>query len=90
MHNNTTCIETQTSTLSAFNDFTQVVAMYAWETALREHIVASLMKEDVSSLDRRVAMLALTAWLQQPYMEVERLAEVDELWAGEMGVVGAG
>ncbi|KAJ3158063.1 hypothetical protein HDU89_000446 [Geranomyces variabilis] len=86
--NNTTCAETHAMTLHALRDFTQVVAMYAWETALRQRIAADLLKEDAAEgssmdkkLERRAAMLALSAWLQQPYMDVERLAEVDELWS---------
>ncbi|KAJ3176206.1 hypothetical protein HDU87_005421 [Geranomyces variabilis] len=91
--NNTTCAETHTTTLHALRDFTQVVAMYAWEMALRQHIAADLMKDEAGEegkgkkiMDRRAAMLALSAWLQQPYMDVERLAEVDELWGSDQRV----
>ncbi|KAJ3142833.1 hypothetical protein HDU90_002704 [Geranomyces variabilis] len=86
--NNTTCGETHAMTLNALRDFTQVVVMYAWETALRQHIAADLLKEDAAEgsrmdkkLERPAALLALSAWLQRPYMDVERLAEIDELWS---------
>ncbi|KAJ3157826.1 hypothetical protein HDU89_000205 [Geranomyces variabilis] len=67
--NITTCGETHAMTLHALRDFTQVVEDAAEGSRMDK------------KLERQAAMLALSAWLQQPYMDVERLAEVDELWS---------
>ncbi|KAI8921969.1 hypothetical protein DFJ77DRAFT_505733 [Powellomyces hirtus] len=59
--------------------FKKIIDMYAWEASLKFRIAETLP----TLRERKHAMFYLSAWLQQPYLDVETLNEIDELWALE-------
>ena len=56
--------------------------MHVTEMALKRAIAAGIPH----IRNRKEAMLHISAWLQQPYLEDEELKDMDELWAVETGL----
>ncbi|TPX65217.1 hypothetical protein SpCBS45565_g05347 [Spizellomyces sp. 'palustris'] len=64
--------------------FRKTIDMYATELSLKRRIAESLP----TLRDRREAMFHLTAWLQEPYLDLEVLQEIDDIWELESSVEG--
>ncbi|KAJ3051193.1 hypothetical protein HK097_007840 [Rhizophlyctis rosea] len=68
----------------------KIAPVYQSKRILDMHVKEMALKRAIASgipqiRNRKDAMLHISAWLQQPYLEEEVLEEVDELWSVETG-----